>query len=125
MYELSKEFWFDAAHTLNRDVDDQEREGSLRIHGHSYRAEITLRGLPDSNGMLVDVYEFEKSFEDVRHALDHRFLDEVPELGPATMENLCAFIWKQLAPKLPLLYCVTVYRDSGHEKCAYFGPVFA
>ena len=44
IYELSKEFRFDAAHTLNRSV---EVEASRRIHGHSYRAEVVVRGLPD------------------------------------------------------------------------------
>jgi len=44
MYELSKEFRFDAAHTLDRAVDT---ESSRRIHGHSYRAEVVIRGRPD------------------------------------------------------------------------------
>ncbi len=123
MYELSKEFRFDAAHTLHRNVDEKEKEGSRRIHGHSYRAEITLRGMPDpKTGMLVDVYEFQKAFNDTRDALEHRFLDEINDLGPATMENLCAWIWKRLAPTLPMLSRVTIHRDSGSEKCVYYGP---
>lgn len=123
MYELSKEFRFDAAHTLQRNVDEKEKIGSRRIHGHSYRAEITLRGMPDpKTGMLVDVYEFQKSFEEVRGSLEHQFLDEIADLGPATMENLCAWIWKRLAPKLPMLCRVTIHRDSGQEKCVYYGP---
>lgn len=123
MFELSKEFRFDAAHTLERDVDAQEKEGSRRVHGHSYRAEITLRGMPDpKTGMLIDVYEFQKAFEDTRRALEHHFLDDIKDLGPATMENLCAWIWRRLAPKLPSLARVTIHRDSGAEKCVYFGP---
>lgn len=123
MYELSKEFRFDAAHTLQRNVDEKEKIGSRRIHGHSYRAEITLRGIPNpKTGMLVDVYEFQKSFEVVRNGLEHQFLDEIPDLGPATMENLCVWIWKRLAPKLPMLSRVTIHRDSGSEKCVYYGP---
>lgn len=123
MYELSKEFRFDAAHTLHRDVDKKERDGSRRIHGHSYRAEITVRGMPDpKTGMLIDVYEFQKTFEETRNALEHHFLDDIKDLGPSTMENLCAWIWKRLAPKLPMLSRVTIYRDSGAEKCVYYGP---
>jgi 6-pyruvoyltetrahydropterin/6-carboxytetrahydropterin synthase len=41
MFELSKQFRFDAAHTLERSIDT---ESSRRIHGHSYRAEVTVRG---------------------------------------------------------------------------------
>jgi len=52
-YELSQRFFFDAAHTLNRKI---EAEGSRRIHGHTYHAEITLSGLPDpQTGMMLDL----------------------------------------------------------------------
>ena len=37
-YELSQRFYFEAAHTLRRQI---EAEGSRRIHGHTYIAEIT------------------------------------------------------------------------------------
>ncbi len=51
MFELSKQFRFDAAHTLDRSIDT---ESSRRIHGHSYRAEVTVRGRPDPvTGMLA------------------------------------------------------------------------
>ncbi|MDQ3471628.1 MAG: 6-carboxytetrahydropterin synthase, partial [Pseudomonadota bacterium] len=43
MHELCKQFRFDAAHTLQRDV---EPASSRRIHGHSYRAEVAVRGRP-------------------------------------------------------------------------------
>ncbi|MDX1921798.1 MAG: 6-carboxytetrahydropterin synthase [Alphaproteobacteria bacterium] len=124
MYELSKQFRFDAAHTLNRNVNNAKEENRSReIHGHSYRAEITLRGEPNpATGMLIDLYQFEKIIEEARDGLEHKFLDDLKDLGPATMENLSAWIWKQLAPKLPMLHSVTVYRDSGSEKCVYFGP---
>ena len=51
MFELSKEFRFEAAHTLQR---ANGTEGSRRVHGHSYRAEVAVRGLPDpASGMIV------------------------------------------------------------------------
>ena len=38
---------------LQRDI---HAEGSRRIHGHSYRATITLAGAPDpTTGMLIDI----------------------------------------------------------------------
>jgi hypothetical protein len=82
-------FLFEAAHTLQRDIGT---EGSRRIHGHSYRATITLAGAPDPvTGMLIDIGHLDALLADTRDALDHRFLDEVPGLGPATLENLCSF----------------------------------
>jgi 6-pyruvoyltetrahydropterin/6-carboxytetrahydropterin synthase len=120
MYELSKEFRFDAAHTLHRVVD---AEPSRRIHGHSYRAEIVLRGEPDpQSGMLIDLGLLDRAMADVHASLDHHFLDEVPGLGPATMENLSAFIWRKMAAKLPNLWRVTVRRDSDTGACSYYGP---
>jgi 6-pyruvoyltetrahydropterin/6-carboxytetrahydropterin synthase len=120
MFELSKQFRFDAAHTLERKI---ETEASRRIHGHSYRAEVTIRGMPDrASGMLMDLGLLERVLEDARLALDHRFLDEIEDLGPATLENLSAWIWRHLAPSVPHLARVTVYRDSTGDTCAYTGP---
>ncbi len=120
MIELSKSFSFDAAHTLQRSID---AEPSRRIHGHSYRAEVTLRGSPaPETGMLIDLGLFERALQDARDGLDHRFLDEVADLGPATMENLSIWIWRKLEPHLPGLHAVTVRRDSAGETCRYFGP---
>jgi 6-pyruvoyltetrahydropterin/6-carboxytetrahydropterin synthase len=120
MFEVSKQFRFEAAHTLLRVV---ETESSLRIHGHSYRAEVTLRGESDNqSGMVLDFTLFERALEDARSRLDHHFLDEINDLGPATMENLSRWIWKRVQSSLPGLACVTVYRDSTGDKCAYFGP---
>ncbi|CAO3408556.1 6-pyruvoyl trahydropterin synthase family protein [Azospirillum largimobile] len=120
MFELSKQFRFDAAHTLHRVI---ETESSRRIHGHSYRAEVALRELPGpGSGMLIDLGLFEQALNEARDGLDHRFLDEINDLGPATMENLAAWIWRHLEPQMPRLARVTVYRDSGGETCIYFGP---
>jgi 6-pyruvoyltetrahydropterin/6-carboxytetrahydropterin synthase len=120
MFELSKQFRFDAAHTLERKI---ETEASRRIHGHSYRAEVTIRGTPDrASGMLMDLGLLERALEDARLALDHRFLDEIEDLGPATLENLSAWIWRHLAPAVPHLARVTIYRDSTGDTCAYTGP---
>ena len=119
MFELSKQFRFDAAHTLERSIDN---ESSRRIHGHSYRAEVTVRGRPDAGtGMIVDLGLLDRSLADARDALDHRFLDEINDLGPATMENLSRWIWDRLQPAVGNLHRVSVYRDSSGEACSYWG----
>jgi 6-pyruvoyltetrahydropterin/6-carboxytetrahydropterin synthase len=120
MYELGKQFRFDASHTLERDIDT---DASRRIHGHSYRAEVTLRGEPDPvSGMIIDLGVLEQKLAKVRAQLDHHLLDEVAGLGPATLENLCAWIWRSLAHQLSGLARVTIYRDSTGDTCTYFGP---
>jgi 6-pyruvoyltetrahydropterin/6-carboxytetrahydropterin synthase len=120
MYELCKQFRFDAAHTLERVI---ETESSRRIHGHSYRAEVAVRGVPDAaSGMIVDLGLFERALEEARVGLDHRFLDEMNDLGPGTMENLSAWIWRKVEPVCEGLFRVTVYRDSSGEACTFYGP---
>lgn len=116
MFELTKQFRFEAAHTLHREIN---AEPSRRIHGHSYRAEVTLRGHAQPElGMVLDCSFFEKSLEVARDGLDHRFLDEISDLGPGTIENLSAWIWRTLAPTCVGLTRVTVYRDFD-RRCLY------
>jgi 6-pyruvoyltetrahydropterin/6-carboxytetrahydropterin synthase len=120
MYELSKQFWFEAAHTLKRAI---EAESSKRIHGHSYRAVVTIAGeADDETGMVMDLGHFELALEKARNGLDHRMLDDVDGLGPATVENLCAWIWRAVSEDIPQLARVAVHRDSSGDVCTYFGP---
>lgn len=113
--ELSQRFFFEAAHTLHRSI---ETEGSLRIHGHTYEAEVTVSGVPDAaTGMLMDLSYLRSEIARVRDLLDHRFLDEVPGLGPATIENLCAFIRLQLEDSVPKLSAVMIERRASGDRC--------
>jgi 6-pyruvoyltetrahydropterin/6-carboxytetrahydropterin synthase len=114
-YEISQKFFFDAAHTLRRGV---ETDSSLRVHGHTYHAEVVLSGQPDAaTGMVVDLGLVRRAIEQLRPRLDHRMLDDLAGLGPATLENLCAFIWRELFPALPALAAVRVWRDGMGDSC--------
>ena len=114
-YELSQRFYFDAAHTLQRSID---ADSSKRIHGHTYHAEVYLQGTPDpATGMVIDLGLVRRAIAELRGTLDHAFLDEVPGLAPATLENLCRFILERLAPTLPALSGVRVWRDSTGDGC--------
>jgi 6-pyruvoyltetrahydropterin/6-carboxytetrahydropterin synthase len=114
-YQISQKFYFDAAHTLRREV---EADSSLRIHGHTYHAEVALSGQPDPlTGMVLDLGLVRQAIEQLRLQLDHHMLDDVVGLGPATLENLCAFIWRALAPTLPGLTLVRVWRESIGDSC--------
>ena len=115
MFEVSQRFFFDAAHTLHREI---EADSSRRLHGHTYRAEVFVAGPRDpATGMVVDLGLVRQAIEGVRDALDHRLLDDVAGLGPATLENLCAFIWARLLADLPGLSAVRVWRESVGDAC--------
>ena len=113
-FELSQRFYFEAAHTLDRTIDAY---GSRQIHGHTYEAEITLTGQPDpTSGMVLDLAYLRQEIERVRTMLDHQFLDDIADLGPATLENLCLFIKQQLIAAVPHLSCVTIERRASGDK---------
>ena len=114
-YEISQRFFFDAAHTLDRSV---EAEGSRRIHGHTYHAEVALSGRPDRRtGMVMDLGLLRQAIEKLRLKLDHRLLDEVDGLAQPTLENLCAFVWRELAGEAQGLASVRIWRESVGDAC--------
>jgi 6-pyruvoyltetrahydropterin/6-carboxytetrahydropterin synthase len=117
MFELSQTFFFEAAHTLERRY---ETESSRRIHGHTYGAEVQVQGEPDAaTGMVVDLAQLRAAIEQVRAQLDHHFLDDVPGLGAATLENLCRFIHRHVAAQVPGVSAVSVYRSASGDRCTY------
>jgi 6-pyruvoyltetrahydropterin/6-carboxytetrahydropterin synthase len=115
LFTVSQRFFFDAAHTLKRKI---EAEGSRRIHGHTYHAEVFLSGPRDPvTGMVIDLGLLRQALGEVRERLDHHMLDEVPDLGPPTLENLCLFIAKALPQLGPQLSRVRVWRDAVGDAC--------
>lgn len=114
-FTVSQRFYFDAAHTLQREI---EAEGSRRIHGHTYHAEVSLAGARDpATGMVIDLGLLRQRLETVRERLDHHLLDEVAGLGPATLENLCLFIANALSDLRPRLTRVRIWRDGVGDAC--------
>jgi 6-pyruvoyltetrahydropterin/6-carboxytetrahydropterin synthase len=119
MWELTKSFRFEAAHALPGTTFG---EASEEIHGHSFRAEVTIRGTPDpSTGMVLDLGVLERGMADVQKALDHKLLNKIETLGTPTLENLTRFIWERVQ-HTGRVARVSVHRDSCNETCTYFGP---
>jgi len=117
LFTISQRFFFDAAHTLRREI---EAEGSRRVHGHTYHAEVSLSGPRDpATGMVLDLGLLRRRLEVVREQLDHHMLDDVPGLGTPTLENLCVFIAQALPADLqPRVSRVRVWRDALGDSCA-------
>lgn len=115
-FELSQRFFFEAAHRLDRDV---ETESSRRIHGHTYYAELSVRGTPDpATGMVVDLGVLRALAEEARGRLDHRMLNDVEGLGPPTLENLCQFLWRHFEQKGCIPTRVSVRRGAMGDSCS-------
>jgi 6-pyruvoyltetrahydropterin/6-carboxytetrahydropterin synthase len=119
MWELTKSFRFEAAHAISGTTLG---DASEEIHGHSFRAEVALRGVPDAQtGMIVDLGLIEQKLAQIKRRLDHRLLNKINALGVPTLENLARFIWDEVQ-EVGHVTRVSVYRDSCGESCSYFGP---
>lgn len=107
---IFKEFSFEAAHRLPNLPQEHK---CYRLHGHSFRARLTLEGSIDPQlGWFIDFADVKQAFARIHDQLDHRFLNEIEGLNNPTSENLAVWIWQNLKPRLPQLCEVTV-----HETC--------
>jgi len=119
MWEVTKSFRFEAAHALRGTTLGAASE---EIHGHSFRAEVTVRGTPDpATGMGLDLGLLQHGMAEVQKMLDHKLLNNVEALGAPTLENLSRFVWERLQ-HVGAIARVSIHRDSCNESCTYYGP---
>ncbi|GHG80145.1 6-carboxytetrahydropterin synthase QueD [Comamonas sp. JC664] len=116
--DIFKEFTFEAAHRLPNVPPGHK---CSRLHGHSYRVEVHVRGpVGEQSGWVMDFSDIKDAFEPVRLKLDHYYLNEIEGLENPTSENLSRWIWRRLRPGLPLLSRVVV-RETCTSGCIYQG----
>lgn len=116
--EIFKVFHIEAAHRLPRLPPDHK---CSRLHGHSFRVEIHIRGQEDPHtGWLMDFADLKGVFTPVFEALDHRYLNEIPGLENPTSEQLARWIWQRLKPALPQLSEVVI-AETCTSGCVYRG----
>ena len=117
MIELSQEFGFDAAHYLGNGAAENRR-----LHGHSFYAEVTLRGEANpATGFLRDLGDVDAALKAIRATLDHRLLNYIEELGIPTLENLAKYIYVRAKAALPEVVRVKLRRPSYSQTCVYEG----
>jgi 6-pyruvoyltetrahydropterin/6-carboxytetrahydropterin synthase len=115
--EIFREFTFEAAHRLPRVPADHK---CARLHGHSYRVEVHVRGPVDPvAGWVLDFADIKAAFAPLHDQLDHRYLNEVDGLDNPTSENLARWIWDRLASDLTLARIVV--RETCTSGCSYEG----
>ena len=104
--ELRKSFQFEAAHLLPHLPKSHK---CRRLHGHSFVVELAVAGECDARlGWLMDYADVTMAFKPIWEKLDHRYLNEIPGLENPTSEEIAAWIWKKLKPRLSLLTEVVV-----------------
>ena len=107
---LKKDFSFDAAHRLEHYHGKCEA-----LHGHTYRFQVTLKGEPDHEAMVMDFLRLKELVGRlVVSRLDHSLLnDTIPQ---PTAENIALWIWRQIDKEVRsdncALYSVQVWETA-------------
>ena len=118
MIDIFKVFSIEAAHRLPNVPDGHQ---CARLHGHSFRVEVHVRGPIDAQtGWVMDFAELKRAFAPIHQQLDHHYLNDVAGLDNPTSENLARWIWQHLKPDLPLLARIVVH-ETCTSGCSYAG----
>ena len=116
--EIFKEFGFEAAHRL---PTVPEGHKCARLHGHSFRVEVHVRGDLDPRlGWVMDFADLKAAVKPVIAELDHYYLNEIAGLENPTSEVLARWLWARLLPALPTLTRIVV-RETCTSGCTYHG----
>lgn len=115
--EIFREFTFEAAHRLPHVPEGHK---CARLHGHSYRVEVHVKGeVGQDTGWVMDFGDLRAAFQPLQEQLDHRYLNEVPGLENPTSEILARWIWDRLVGRLPL--SAVQVRETCTSGCIYRG----
>jgi 6-pyruvoyltetrahydropterin/6-carboxytetrahydropterin synthase len=116
--EIFREFRFEAAHFLPHVPEGHK---CRRMHGHSYRLVVHLRGKADPRtGWLMDFAAVKGAVDPVIDRLDHHCLNEIPGLENPTAEQITRWLWGQLRPRLPALSRLVLW-ETPRAGCEYAG----
>jgi 6-pyruvoyltetrahydropterin/6-carboxytetrahydropterin synthase len=116
--EIFKTFSLECAHRLPNVPPGHK---CARVHGHSFRVDLHVRGPVDPRlGWVMDFADVKAAFAPLFEQLDHQYLNEVPGLDNPTSENLARWIWHRLRPSLPWLARVVVH-ETCTSGCSYQG----
>ncbi|MGO9762371.1 MAG: 6-carboxytetrahydropterin synthase QueD [Solirubrobacteraceae bacterium] len=116
--ELACSFTFEAAHRL---PNAPEGHKCRRLHGHSFKVTLLVRGEPQQPaGWVMDYADIAVAWASVHERLDHRYLNEIEGLENPTSELLAEWVFKALTDTLPAL-CAVQIAETCTCRCSY-GP---
>ena len=91
-------FSFESAHKLTKVPPDHK---CRRLHGHSYRGEVTISGETDERHFVMDYAELrDHIIGPLVEKVDHQNINEVLNLE-TTSENLCGWFAQRIHHSLP------------------------
>lgn len=83
---VTKELTFDSSHNL------LAYDGPCaNLHGHTYKLQVTLKGLTDENGFLLDFKDLKRIMkEKIKNPYDHKYLNDLMPFN-TTAENMVKY----------------------------------
>jgi 6-pyruvoyl tetrahydropterin synthase/QueD family protein len=117
--KLSKIFQIESAHRLPH-VPDGHKCG--RIHGHSFKITIKVKGEIDPEaGWLIDYADLKVAFKPLYDQLDHNYLNDIKGLENPTSENLGLWVIKNFKFNHPSakLYAVKI-NETCNSACTVY-----
>lgn len=113
MFELSKEFHFEAGHCMTY------HDGKCREpHGHSYILVVHLTGenlieTGCKKNMLVDFHDISAIVKPmIEKYFDHKWLNNTLDSDSPSVEFMARWIFEYLVPFIPLLSAITLHETS-------------
>jgi 6-pyruvoyltetrahydropterin/6-carboxytetrahydropterin synthase len=122
MFELKILSHFSAAHQLTMVAKKCEN-----LHGHNWKVEVCVKGERlNEAGVLVDFGILKGYVKEIMARLDHRFLNELPDLEniPPSSENLAVYIAENLQAMIdePGVVVSKVTTWESDDACATYFP---
>ncbi|MDR1652033.1 MAG: 6-carboxytetrahydropterin synthase QueD [Synergistaceae bacterium] len=91
---LRREFTFDAAHRLM-----QYHGKCEKLHGHTYRMSVDIKGRPDDEGMIMDFVRVKEIVgAEIISKFDHAYLNDI--IPQPSAENIARYVFEKLDPLL-------------------------
>ena len=104
---LNRIYEFSSAHrlhspvlTMEENIEIYDKCNNLKGHGHDYRLEVSIKGLPDpKTGMIISLKDFDDGVEKILSKLDYKHLDQ--EIGffsenLSSGEVIIQYLWQEL-----------------------------
>ena len=115
---LTKEFRFEAAHTLPSLPEDHK---CRQMHGHSFKVEISIEGVVDETiGWVYDHKKISEAMRPLLDRMDHSYLNDIEGLESPTIERMAGWFWKKLEPDLPGLAEIVIF-ETPTARCSFKG----
>lgn len=124
---LNRVYDFSSAHRLHTpELSERENDtiydkcNNVNGHGHDYRLEVSLIGIPDKKtGMIIPLENFDVRVNNVLRKLDYKHLDKEVEFFKSNLssgEIIIQYLWQELKSQFPdnMLYHLKLWETNNN-----------